>query len=159
MATKIGSLGEQIVSQWLQSKSYCILHHNWRCRWGEIDLIAEDSANSTLIFVEVKTRSSNNWDSDGLETISLAKQKKISNSAVLFLAKNPQYVDFYMRFDVALVNYKKQFVQQQLEISVAELDLVNRESIATLSNHFFTDLKNGYILRIVSYLENAFEVN
>jgi putative endonuclease len=159
MATKIGALGEQIVSQWLESKSYRLLYHNWRCRWGEIDLIAEDIANSTIIFVEVKTRSCNNWDSDGLEAISLTKQKKISNSAVLFLAKNPQYADFYMRFDVALVNYKKQPVRQQLARSVAKLDLASKEDIATLSNHFFSDFKNGYILKIVNYLENAFEVN
>jgi putative endonuclease len=156
MATKIGCLGEQIVSEWLQSKSYRILHHNWRCRWGEIDLIVEDSANSTLIFVEVKTRSRSNWDGDGLEAISLTKQKKISNSAVLFLAENSQYVDFYMRFDVALVNYQKQPVRQQLASSVAKLDLVNQEKIATLSNDFLT---NGYILKIVNYLENAFEAN
>jgi putative endonuclease len=159
MTTKIGDLGEQIVSQWLQSKSYCILHHSWRCRWGEIDIIAEDKTNSIIIFVEVKTRSSNNWDSDGLEAISLTKQQKISNSAALFLAENAQYVDFYMRFDVALVNYKKQPVKQQLEIAITDLSPATKKSLPTLSNQVFTTAKNGYAFKIVNYLENAFEVN
>ena len=103
MTAKIGDLGEQLVSKWLQSQSYCILHHKWRCRWGEIDLIAKDKNSSTLIFIEVKTRNNSNWDNYGLEAVSLNKQRKISKSAALFLADNTEYVDFYMRFDVAAV--------------------------------------------------------
>jgi len=60
MTIKIGVLGEQLTSQWLKSKSYRILYHSWRCRWGEIDLIAVDRQANTLVFVEVKTRSSGN---------------------------------------------------------------------------------------------------
>ena len=42
----IGELGEQLVAEWLQTQGWVILHHRWRCRWGEIDLIArqEDRA-------------------------------------------------------------------------------------------------------------------
>jgi len=35
----IGVLGEELVAQWLQSTGWVILHR-WRCRWGEIDIIA-----------------------------------------------------------------------------------------------------------------------
>ena len=159
MTTKIGDLGEQLVSQWLQSKSYCILHHSWRCRWGEVDIIAEDKTSSTLIFVEVKTRSSFNWDSDGLEAISFSKQQKISRSAALFLAENSQYVDYYMRFDVALVKCRKQRKQQQLKISMDNYVQENSQNNQILSSKIITDLNNGYILTIVNYLENAFEEN
>lgn len=155
MTTKIGDLGEQLVSQWLQSKSYRILHHSWRCRWGEIDIIAEDNISSTLLFVEVKTRSSNNWDNDGLEAISPTKQEKISNSAALFLAANSQYVNFYMRFDVALVKYKKLPIKQTLDIPAVALETVYREN----SCRDFSTVKNGCIFKIVNYLENAFEVS
>lgn len=37
----IGELGEYLVAEWLQAQSWVILHHRWRCRWGEIDLIAQ----------------------------------------------------------------------------------------------------------------------
>ena len=37
----IGVLGEDIVAQWLQSGGWIILHRRWRCRWGEIDIVAK----------------------------------------------------------------------------------------------------------------------
>ena len=40
-APNLGLLGEKLVAQWLQSQNWLILHHRWRCRWGEIDLIAQ----------------------------------------------------------------------------------------------------------------------
>jgi putative endonuclease len=39
----IGELGEQLVAEWLQAHDWVILHHRWRCRWGEIDLIAQQN--------------------------------------------------------------------------------------------------------------------
>lgn len=43
----VGELGEQLVAEWLQVHNWVILHHRWRCRWGEIDLIAQQSGNGT----------------------------------------------------------------------------------------------------------------
>lgn len=36
----VGKLGEKLVADWLKNRDWTILHHRWRCRWGEIDLIA-----------------------------------------------------------------------------------------------------------------------
>ncbi|MGB5632066.1 MAG: YraN family protein, partial [Waterburya sp.] len=41
---KIGTLGEQLIGKWLQLQNYELLSQNWRCSWGEIDLIAQDKA-------------------------------------------------------------------------------------------------------------------
>lgn len=151
MAINIGDLGEQLVTEWLQSKSYRILERNWYCRWGEIDIIAEDKTTSTLIFIEVKTRKQFNWDNDGSEAISLSKQQKISKSAALFLGKNVQYTDFYMRFDVALVRYEKK---------VSPLKNSNSKNIflSSSSNYLFAKNTESYQIKIINYLENAFEV-
>lgn len=43
----IGVLGEDLVAQWLQSTSWMILHRRWRCRWGEIDIIARKEPENT----------------------------------------------------------------------------------------------------------------
>ena len=115
MAT-IGELGEQIVAEWLQSQGYSIRYYRWRCRRGEIDIIAVNEPSNTLVFVEVKTRSDRNWDEGGLKAISLAKQQKIYQTAQLFLAKYPHLAEYYCRFDVALVTYQKEQSEVKLVI-------------------------------------------
>jgi putative endonuclease len=105
--TNIGELGEEIVAQWLEQQGWLILYRRWRCRWGEIDLIARSRLSEVLIFVEVKTRGDRNWDADGLLSVTSQKQAKISQTAQLFLARSPNLADFSCRFDVALVSYKQ----------------------------------------------------
>ncbi|HAX80139.1 MAG TPA: hypothetical protein DCY88_30965, partial [Cyanobacteria bacterium UBA11372] len=39
-AADIGILGEDFVASWLQAQGWTILHRRWRCRWGELDIIA-----------------------------------------------------------------------------------------------------------------------
>ena len=111
-----GELGEKIVAQWLKSRGYEIKHHRWRCRWGEIDLIAYDRSSNTLVFVEVKTRSSNNWDEGGLNAINSEKQEKIYRTAELFLSKHPHLAESFCRFDVALVKRIKNLSEEEFVI-------------------------------------------
>lgn len=84
----VGELGEKLVLQWLQSQGCQILHHRWRCRCGEIDIIAQVALNA-IAFVEVKTRSSGNWDQDGLSSVNIKKQGKLIKTAGLFLQNYP----------------------------------------------------------------------
>lgn len=103
---EIGYLGEKLVESWLLNQGYKVLHCNWRCRWGEIDLIAQENSQATLAFVEVKTRGKNNWDQSGMLAITAQKQQKIIKTARVFLAKYPHLAEMSCRFDVALVSYE-----------------------------------------------------
>jgi putative endonuclease len=141
--TKIGQLGEKFIGKWLESKDYVILHYNWRCRWGEIDIIAQNNTESSLIFVEVKTRSKNNWDENGLLAVTPKKQEKIRLTAEMFLASNPELTNFNCRFDVAILNYKiKQKFAKKLNNNEYNLDSLNREKC--------------YEFTLIDYLESAF---
>ncbi|MBP0020113.1 MAG: YraN family protein [Cyanobacteria bacterium SBLK] len=103
---EVGRLGEEVVADWLQSRNWEILHYRWYCRWGEIDLVAR-SPEPMLLFVEVKTRSSGNWDVNGLLAVNPQKRAKLWQTAELFLAKYPALAELPCRFDLALVRYKR----------------------------------------------------
>jgi putative endonuclease len=118
---QIGTWGEQLVAQWLRGQGWQILQHQYRTRWGEIDLIAihpetaHASHEATLIFVEVKTRSRRNWDHDGSLAITSTKQEKLITSAQYFLGESPELANHSCRFDVALVRWDQfsQSIHQQ----------------------------------------------
>ena len=55
---EIGALGEQLAVDHLTSLGLRVLARNWRCRYGELDIIAAEDATRTAVFVEVKTRTS-----------------------------------------------------------------------------------------------------
>ena len=146
----IGSLGEKLVGKWLYLQNYDLLQQNWRCRWGEIDIIAQDKVDRIIVFVEVKTRSQNNWDENGLLGVNTAKQGKIIKTASLFLAKHPQLAELPCRFDVALVNYKKNPLlrSKDTEINIGEITRLTIGQPVVVRQ---------YQLTIESYLESAFE--
>ncbi|HHP7243191.1 MAG TPA: YraN family protein [Elainellaceae cyanobacterium] len=104
----IGRLGEDWVAQWLACRGWAILQRRWRCRWGELDLIAQSSESESplTIFVEVKVRSRGNWDANGLFSITPQKQAKLWRAAQLFLVAHPEFEQSPCRFDVALVSCK-----------------------------------------------------
>lgn len=98
----IGEQGEALVGAWLGTKQAKVLHYRWRSRQAEVDIIAEKQ-DSTLLFIEVKTRSVKNWDTDGLLAVTIRKQAKILQGAKMFLGLHPELADRACRFDVALV--------------------------------------------------------
>lgn len=79
---KIGYYGECLAEQLLISKNYTILSRNFRCRFGEIDIIARQ--NGTIACVEVKTRTSDTFGT-GREAVSVEKQKHMRRAMEYYL--------------------------------------------------------------------------
>lgn len=81
---QIGALGEQVAVEHLQALGWRILQRNWRCRYGELDLIAADGER-TVVFVEVKTRTGDGFG--GIEhAVTPQKVRRIRRLAGLWLA-------------------------------------------------------------------------
>ena len=92
-----GSRYEETAAAFLTSKGYRVLERNFRCRQGEIDLIARDG--NDLVFVEVKFR---RGKGQGLpeEAVDFRKQEKIRQAARYYLYRNGYEEDTACRFDV-----------------------------------------------------------
>lgn len=93
-----GAYGEIYTSRYLRIKGYDIIDANYRCRLGEIDIIASDG--KYICFVEVKTRAKDALYS-AKEAVDYGKQKRITATAQFFL-KNSE-IKLQPRFDVAEV--------------------------------------------------------
>lgn len=82
---EIGALGEQLAVDYLRSLGLRVLTRNWRCRYGELDVIAADDAACTLVFVEVKTRTSDQFGGVA-EAVTPLKVRRLRRLAGLWLA-------------------------------------------------------------------------
>lgn len=81
----VGRFGEQVAAEHLVAAGLTIIERNWRCREGEVDLVARDG--SSLVFIEVKTRSSLTFGSPA-EGVSRQKMDRIRRLALLWLAEH-----------------------------------------------------------------------
>ncbi|MBW8328469.1 MAG: YraN family protein [Thiobacillus sp.] len=79
----LGQTAESRAASFLQSHGLKLLARNWRCRFGEIDLIMQDGA--TLVFVEVRLRSRSDFGS-AAASVTTAKQKKLLAAARQYLS-------------------------------------------------------------------------
>jgi putative endonuclease len=80
---QIGALGEQLAVEHLQSLGLRVVARNWRCRYGELDVIAADGR--TVVFVEVKTRTSDQFGGVA-EAVTAQKLRRLRRLAGLWLA-------------------------------------------------------------------------
>ena len=96
-----GARAELQAALYVQQRGLDIIKQNYRCRYGEIDLIAQKACR-TLVFIEVRMRNRQQWGS-GEESVDLRKQKKIITTAQLFLQQHRQYEHLDCRFDVISV--------------------------------------------------------
>ena len=95
----LGAMGEAAAADWLRKKKWKILGMNYRCRLGEIDIIARDGEE--YVFVEVKLRRLGGY-APAAEYVTLRKQQKLRMAAQDWLVKNG-LEDPPCRFDVAEV--------------------------------------------------------
>ena len=94
-ARTLGSFGEEQAARYLRRKGYRIVERNFRCRQGEIDLIARKG--KYLVFVEVKLRKDERFGA-AREFVTPAKQSRILAAARLYLAEHEE--ELQPRFDV-----------------------------------------------------------
>ena len=107
---EVGTRQESRAAEYLESLGYHILVRNFRCRFGEIDLIAWD--RDILCFVEVKTRT--NLDiALPREYVTPQKQNKLRKTARMYLAE--KRLDCPARFDVAEVYAEHGFDEARIE--------------------------------------------
>jgi putative endonuclease len=97
---KFGKRSERLAAEYLKRKGYRIIETNYRSKVGEIDIIAKEKA--TIVFVEVKARSSNRFGSPK-GAVTPAKQRKISMAALDYLKQSSQ-TDARARFDVVSID-------------------------------------------------------
>lgn len=98
-----GAQAEDAAASFLQHQGYQLVAQNFNTRFGEIDLIVQRAQQ--LVFVEVRQRKANSLVS-ALESITLAKQRKIIRAAQVFLQQHQQYHNHDCRFDVIALTSK-----------------------------------------------------
>ncbi len=98
-----GDIGESFACDLLRKKGYRIISRNWRCRWGEIDIIAQDG--DVIVFVEVKSAKSKYFGNPA-RWVDSRKQSHLVESAMQYISDEIGE-DVPVRFDVVAVNLNK----------------------------------------------------
>lgn len=93
---EIGKQGEEYASKYLQEKGYKIIRRNFKCKQGEIDVIAKDK--DEYVFIEVKTRQNLHYGMPS-EAVTKKKQKHIWNATKYYLYSH-KLQNKFIRFDV-----------------------------------------------------------
>lgn len=93
-----GTRAEDVCASLMQDAGLRVLARNWRCRHGEIDVIAVD--RDTLVFAEVRLRRNRRYGGAG-ESITAAKRARLTAAAGLYAARRPSMP---CRFDVLLLD-------------------------------------------------------
>ncbi len=113
MANKtLGDLGEEIAAKLLLRSGYRILVKKYRCRFGEIDIVAQDK--DALVFVEVRSKSSSEF---GLpyESVDIMKRGRLVKVALAF-QKRFNLLDYSSRFDCVSILFGEDGKMTKMEL-------------------------------------------
>lgn len=104
-STTVGPVGEERAVEYLAGKGYRIIERNYRCRSGEIDIVARCS--EYIVFIEVKSRIAGGEEINPLISMTQAKQNRIRKLGEIFL--NHRKVDgLQPRFDVIGITFSEE---------------------------------------------------
>jgi putative endonuclease len=107
-----GILGEKLAQAFLKKKGYRILETNYRCREGEIDIIARQ--NDCLVFVEVRTKSDLRFGTPE-ESITAAKMNHLEKAAHRYQQDRGKLSDLW-RIDVVAVELDGNYTLKRIEV-------------------------------------------
>ncbi|WP_345216013.1 YraN family protein [Georgenia halophila] len=97
----VGRYGENVVAQQLAARGWEVLDRNWRCRHGELDIVAREPGGA-LVFVEVKTRRGTAYGHPA-EAVTRAKLTRLRRLAAAWLAEHAGVHAETIRIDVVAV--------------------------------------------------------
>lgn len=117
----LGAFGERVAVAHLEAKGYRIRARNFRCREGEIDIVAEDG--DCLVFVEVRTRRGDAFGTPA-ESVTAAKERRLLTVAQAYLQEHPD-VPPNQRIDVVGVELSRDrlLAVQHIEGAIADREL------------------------------------
>lgn len=99
-----GRAGEDEIADYFEANGYKILDRRFRSGPGEVDIVVKK--NDVVVFVEVKT-----WDAFGEESlehsVDFLKQKRIKQTALIYLYRHPELGDCRIRFDLVFLSRKR----------------------------------------------------
>jgi putative endonuclease len=106
----IGNRGEELAAAFLERNGFKLIERNFRCKGGEVDIVAMDG--NTVVFIEVKSRRTLTYGVPQL-AVTPFKQRQISKAALTWLARNHKH-DSPARFDVIAILLTSDY-QHQIE--------------------------------------------
>ncbi len=109
---EVGRLGERLAAKFLRRRGYHIIETNFRCRGGEIDIIARQ--RDCLVFIEVRTRSSSSFGSPE-ESITQAKRSRLIFTALTYISSHNKLPEQW-RIDVVAVEVDAQGQAKRIEL-------------------------------------------
>ena len=109
---ELGNTGEKLARDFLKKKGYKIRDTNYRCREGEIDIVAQKK--DCLVFVEVRTKSSIGFGSPE-ESVTFAKKERIISSALVYLSEHQDLPESW-RIDFVAVELDQNGKARRIEL-------------------------------------------
>ena len=97
-----GQQAERHAAALLHQRGWMVLDRNWRCRWGELDLVL--LKGSRLLVVEVKGRSARDRERGGLDAFGASKRRRLARAISCWRADHPEHGDQMLQVVLALVS-------------------------------------------------------
>ncbi len=108
----LGALGEKKAVEYLKKRRYRIRETNFRCRAGEIDIVAQDK--DYLVFVEVRTRTGSDFGTPE-ESVNAAKKERLISVALTYLQTHTNLPPLW-RFDVVAIEVNPEGQISRIEL-------------------------------------------